>query len=83
MAGSEALSPMTRRRKPRNCPRCGSREIVTVLYGLGSPLTPDEERRFELGGCEITDRSPTWVCRGCRCGILPDGSVADPTATEP
>jgi predicted Zn-ribbon and HTH transcriptional regulator len=53
---------------PKRCPRCGSREIVDVLYG-----TPDDSGLRELwlsgkamlrpGRCG--DGPPGWACREC------------------
>ncbi|QEH38599.1 hypothetical protein OJF2_72030 [Aquisphaera giovannonii] len=55
--------------KPHVCPRCGSRKLATILWGL--PAFDDElERRLDagevvLGGCCVTDDDPVWECTEC------------------
>ena len=56
--------------KPDVCPKCGSKNIVHIQYGL---VNPDEmligdifEGRTVLGGCMITPDSPAWACVACR-----------------
>lgn len=51
------------------CPKCGSRRMATILYGL--PLFNEELdeslRRGEvtLGGCCITGSDPDKECHDC------------------
>jgi hypothetical protein len=49
------------------CPACGSDQVVPIAYGF-----PDHDMaldaqagKIELGGCDITDNDPKWVCRSC------------------
>jgi hypothetical protein len=47
------------------CPRCGSREVAEIVYGLpGSDLAEAEERgEVILGGCE--PKEARRACRSC------------------
>jgi hypothetical protein len=47
------------------CPRCGSREVVPIVYGLPPYQLSEAEERGEivLGGCEPTDADR--ACRSC------------------
>jgi predicted RNA-binding Zn-ribbon protein involved in translation (DUF1610 family) len=52
----------------RQCPSCGSHEVVPILYGL---LTPEAEEdvkagKVALGGCIVSGRDPAWRCKECR-----------------
>ena len=53
--------------RPTECPVCGSKDIVTILWGLPSSPTPvDEEGRpYAIGGCLIPMDPPTWICGQC------------------
>jgi hypothetical protein len=49
------------------CRRCGSTDVVEIVYGL-----PDVELRVAaergevvLGGCIVGDELPDYDCRGC------------------
>lgn len=60
---------MTKRR-PRSrpvCPKCGSKEVVRIVYGLPSPELMEEANRGKvaLGGCCISGNDPQWHCNGC------------------
>jgi hypothetical protein len=49
------------------CPRCGSREIAEIVYGL-IPVEVDAEyasQRIIFGGCVVKATSPRWQCLGC------------------
>ena len=51
------------------CPICGSTEVVPIVYGYtkASPVYDLEKMmpNFVLGGCCITDFSPTLHCNIC------------------
>lgn len=55
--------------KPRKCPRCGSTQIASILYGY--PAFDEklekklEEGRIVLGGCMEEEGAPTWQCVDC------------------
>jgi len=52
------------------CPRCGSAEVIPIVYGLPGPgLVRDcEAGEVELGGCCVYDNMPTCRCRACGFG---------------
>ena len=56
-----------RRTKPKICPKCGSSEVVPIVYGypLESLLKAAEKGRVELGGCCITGDDPNFRCKTC------------------
>lgn len=57
------------KRKPRECPSCGSNRVSEILHGM--PAFSDElekemnEGRVVLGGCCVTDDDPEWECAEC------------------
>jgi len=61
------------------CPKCLSRQVATILYGLfrlplATSLQADfDSGRIRLGGCCISETSPRWRCLSCgsQWGILP------------
>lgn len=60
-------------KKPKRCPKCGSVQIASVLYGLPAFSQKLEEDmktgRIVLGGCCITDDDPKWQCIDCSTAI--------------
>ena len=68
----------------RVCPRCGSREIATILRGepaYSNNLEADlETRRVVLGGCVVWDDQPDLGCAACGLEFRADGRppVLDP-----
>ena len=60
-------------KKPDKCPNCGFDKIAYILYGLPN-FTPSlrneiRENKIALGGCFISDESPTWKCVACNTKI--------------
>ena len=57
----------------RKCPKCGSKQIAPILYGM--PAMNEEmqqrinEKKIYLGGCMISDRNPTYHCFKCRKNV--------------
>lgn len=55
----------------RCCPKCGSCEVVAIVYGL--PLESlekaAEKGQVELGGCVIMEDSPDFRCKSCNAGF--------------
>ena len=49
------------------CPRCGSLDVVPILYGYPGPGMMDmaEQGKIALGGCCVTARDPRKHCRVC------------------
>jgi ribosomal protein L37AE/L43A len=56
-----------RRRKPEECPKCGSPKVLSISYGFPSAetLKAAQEGKIALGGCVIKDGAPTWRCDEC------------------
>ena len=49
---------------PRRCPRCHSRDIRCLVYGLpAAELSEEEKEHYELGGCMV--RKEEWHCAAC------------------
>jgi hypothetical protein len=57
----------------KKCPRCGSRDIAAILYGM--PVFDDELRskidagKLRLGGCCSGEPAPKYFCNGCGKGF--------------
>lgn len=51
----------------KQCPRCGSKNTVKIIYGYPSPelLFAAEEGEFKLGGCCIVMGHPEYFCNDC------------------
>ncbi|HLL38440.1 MAG TPA: hypothetical protein VK357_02095 [Rubrobacteraceae bacterium] len=50
------------------CPRCGSQNVVPILYGMPRPeMLEEESHRGEvaLGGCVVFPDAPDYTCRNC------------------
>ena len=46
------------------CPKCGSQSgIREIIYGL--PIQPFDDELYETGGCCISEKDPTRMCREC------------------
>jgi len=56
------------RKSRRACPKCGSRDIVPIRYGLPGPeMTAAADRgEIELGGCCVANDDPTLYCKACK-----------------
>jgi hypothetical protein len=64
------LEPVTKKRlkkTPRPCPRCGSLDVVPILYGYPMPeaMKAANEGKIELGGCCVGGRDPRKHCKAC------------------
>ena len=57
---------MLKRRRPV-CPKCGSSDVVPIVYGYPLPemMEAAERGEIELGGCCVTDEDPTLYCKAC------------------
>lgn len=53
-------------RRPR-CPKCLSKTIVPIMYGLPTEkaFLESQQGKLVLGGCCISDESPKWHCKAC------------------
>lgn len=49
------------------CPKCKAKEGAMILYGMvDGPTAYDAmSHGVEIGGCVISEDSPTHVCRAC------------------
>lgn len=59
-------------RKPAKCPRCGSKKIARILYGMPdfNMIKEDlEAGKIVLGGCCVSDSDPSWQCVECDARI--------------
>jgi len=58
---------MNRKTKIRMCPKCKSKKVVPIVYGLPSMELFEEANREEvaLGGCTVMDGQPEWHCKAC------------------
>ena len=52
---------------PPACPKCASRKVVRIVFGLpGTDLMEAAERGdVSLGGCCVSSDDPRWQCRAC------------------
>ena len=53
----------------RKCPKCGSRRVAPILYGMPA-FSEELEKKLDnqkivLGGCEVSGNDPTHHCFGC------------------
>ena len=48
----------------KQCPKCGSVSgLREIIYGL--PIQPFDDELYETGGCCISEKDPTLMCREC------------------
>ena len=54
-------------KKPKHCPKCQSKKVVPIVYGMPSMEAGKEAEagKYVLGGCCISDKSPKWHCLNC------------------
>ncbi len=67
--GAAAKKPVTPLGRRRKCPRCGSRSVAEMVYGMqGWSWELEEEMasgRVALGGCCVTGNDPNRQCNEC------------------
>ena len=67
---------LTSKRKPQECPSCGSKKVATILWGypeFSSKLEKNlKEGKIVLGGCDVSDNDPEWQCVDCKVEIYRD-----------
>ena len=53
------------------CARCGSTDVVEIVYGLpGADLWESSQRgEIELGGCVIEPDAPDYACGSCHAPL--------------
>ena len=48
----------------KSCPTCNSSKgLREIIYGL--PIQPFDDELYETGGCCISEKDPTLMCREC------------------
>lgn len=54
----------------KQCPHCGSRSSIKIVYGYPSPelFNEAEAGKVKLGGCCIYQGSPEYFCKECEHG---------------
>lgn len=52
--------------KKITCPKCGSRNIIPIIYGLQISGEKFEKGEAICGGCEIDENNPDFYCRDCK-----------------
>ena len=64
------------KRKPRKCPKCDSKRIATILWGMpaySKKLESDmQDGKIVLGGCCIEIGDPKWQCADCDTEFFKD-----------
>jgi hypothetical protein len=65
-----ALETVTKKRRRKSlepCPKCGSLDVVPILYGYPGPgmMEAAEQGKIALGGCCVGDRDPLKQCKAC------------------
>ncbi len=63
----ERPKPLFFRSRPANCPGCGSRDVVLILYGYPDAIAMRQflAGEIDLGGCMVGGVEPVWRCHGC------------------
>lgn len=58
-------------KKPRTCPRCKSKKVLNIIYGLPTyeAYLEVQAGKLALGGGCISDDNPTWECFYCKTSI--------------
>lgn len=83
----ESAAPAPRARTARVCPRCGSRDVVRIVYGLPTYETFQRAERgeFELGGCVVGREGgdPNRFCRSCGLEWIYDRRASRRVAVTP
>jgi hypothetical protein len=61
------MTKKPQRKSPEACPKCGSLDIVPIMYGLPGPeaMEAAEQGRIALGGCCVGERDPQKQCNSC------------------
>jgi len=56
-------------KKPKHCPKCQSKKVIPIIYGMPTEEAFEEAEKGKLmiGGCCVSDKSPQWYCADCQC----------------
>jgi len=67
LASKNKLKKMSKAQQDCSCPKCGSKNIGDIVYGL--LITPDWNKNLKrpakLGGCTVYPEMPTLFCVDC------------------
>ena len=59
------------KRKPRKCPKCGSKNVKSIFYGM--PANEEEVmKRYVIGGCIVSEDDAPWICTDCNTEVFHD-----------
>lgn len=73
------------RRDPQICPECGSK-LIPIIYGLPVSGMINSEKNGEeyvLGGCCVSNDSPTDYCKSCQKSIFMEAYGIEITKDDP
>ena len=61
------MTKKLQRKSPEACPKCGSLEIVPIMYSLPGPeaMFAAAQGKIILGGCLVTNGYPQKQCQAC------------------
>ena len=64
MSGKKPRKPPA---KAKPCPKCGSLDVVPILYGEPMPEAMDDAEKglIALGGCCVSNDDPQKHCNAC------------------
>lgn len=55
--------------KKPNCPKCNSKNIAWILWGLPADMKSLKKEldqgKIVLGGCLVSNNDPKWECNDC------------------
>jgi hypothetical protein len=62
-----AKVPGVLKKRGKACPKCGSLDVVPIMYGYPMPeaMEAAERGEIELGGCCVTADDPQKHCKAC------------------
>ncbi|MBX3030767.1 MAG: hypothetical protein KF809_11445 [Chloroflexi bacterium] len=73
--------PVTKTGREHPCPRCGSRAVASIMYGM--PMFSEDLQKsldtgeLALGGCVVWDDQPDLRCNTCDHSYRMDGLRTD------
>lgn len=60
--------------KPKVCPRCGSKKVVKIVYGMATyeAHLEAEAGKYILGGCDVSEYGidAKWQCLSCKVKVF-------------
>jgi len=76
----EVALPCLTFKRDQALPRCYSKQVSRIVYGLITPAGAERYRgkNVVFGGCGVPPAEPRWECR--KCGLRLGGTVGPQTA---